>query len=472
MTSPKEVLEKLEARDFEALIGLAESQWLDAKETPYHLESPKQKLELAKDVTALANAEGGLIVIGFDTERLPTKAGERISKVRPFGVGLVDPKRYNQILADIVHPPPHGVTVLIFENSTNDGSGVAAILIDKTVMSDRPYMVGKMLDENDLSIGSYFGYFERKRDFIPPVSIAAIQQQLSAGLQWSSIHERLSAIEGKIDALTPRHKAPSRITAISRPEREMRVKKARLAMGRDSAPLVYFDATTEGPCTFPALFKSRSERVVRLVENPPQLRPNGFEIWADRASAIIEGQLRRNVITGHRLIELWEDGQFIFIGEGDEDFLGWSVGDTGMRPIRISNFVLAEVTLHFCWLVRWIFEEAEPKPSALRLAIGFANLSRSGPATLSDLPEGRMSGMRHSRPAPGPDKEMYQLAEWDDYDPERVAYLLLEDVYHWFGFDSNSIPYVDNSGAAPKISAEKLTEKPLPADPPETPGYG
>jgi hypothetical protein len=422
-------------------------------------------------VTALANANGGIIVMGFDCVRLPTTAGERISKVCTFPIDRVDPDRYRKILAELIYPPPHGVRVIVYENAARDGEGVAAIIIDPALVADRPYVVGKVTDENEVSVGAYFGYFERKRDFIPPVSIAKIQQQLSAGLQWGFIHERLSAMETKIDALTPSRKAPLKMTTILRPDREMRIKNARITVGRDDAPLIYFDASAESPCTFPTLFKSQSQRVVRLIENPPQLRQNGFEIWADRTSEIVEGRVRRNAITGHRLIELWEDGEFIFVGEGDEDFLGWSVGGTGTRPIHISNFVLAEATLHFCWLIRWIFEEADPKPLILRLAVGFANLNRSGSATLSDVPEGKMRAMSQPRPAPSPDREFFEFAEWNSYDPAQLAYKLLKNVYVWFGFNSDSMPYVDSSGPEPKLDAAKLIEKALPTAPPETPGY-
>lgn len=69
MNPVSEVLEKLAAKDFEGLIGLWESVWLEAKESPYILDAPKQKLELAKDVSALANSIGGIIVLGFDTAR-------------------------------------------------------------------------------------------------------------------------------------------------------------------------------------------------------------------------------------------------------------------------------------------------------------------------------------------------------------------------------------------------------------------
>ncbi len=123
------------------------------------------------------------------------------------------------------------------------------------------------------------------------------------------------------------------------------------------------------------------------------------------------GRLRRNMIAGHRLIELWKDGLFIHIAPGDEDFLGWRMGGED-RPIHISNFVLAESVLVFCWLMKFVFEEADPQPPVLRLTVGFDNLKRpSGLPTLSTTPEGRMRFPGSARPAPAEAVEVYQLAE-------------------------------------------------------------
>lgn len=460
MKSPTDVLEKLEAHDFEALIGLVESEWLDAKETPYHLDSPKQKRELAKDVAAFANAGGGIIVIGFDCEKDPTTSSERICKVCQFPVSLVDPSTYSQVLADLVHPPPHAVSVRVFEVA--DGKCVAAILVDLGVLTEKPYLVGKMLDENDISIGAYFGYFERKRDVIPPVSISRIQQQLSAGMQWSSIDQRLQAIETNI-ASWGKAGPPAKRPAITDAVRKERLMAARLAVGRHEEPIVYYTANAEGNCDFPTLFTSRSERVVRLIDRPPQLRPQGFEVEAGDYSEILQGQLRRNVLQGYRLIELWRDGLFIYIAQGDEDFLGWRMGGEN-KPIHINNFVLAESILVFCWLMEFIFEEADPKPPVLRLSVGFDNMTRpSGSATLRDAPESRLPG-GHRRQAPEKRIEVHQLVEWNDYDPARLAYLLLEDIYHWFGFESQVVPFVDRTGPAPKLDVVKIIEKPLPTE--------
>ena len=109
--------------------------------------------------------------------------------------------------------------------------------------------------------------------------------------------------------------------------------------------------------------------------------------------------------------------------------------------------MLAESILVFCWLTKLVFDEADPKPATLRLAVGFDNLTRpAGPATLRDAPESRFPG-GHLRSAPDKGIQVHYPAEMEGYDPTRMAYLLIEEIYHWFGFDSQAIPYVDKSGA-------------------------
>lgn len=306
-----------------------------------------------------------------------------------------------------------------------EGKCVAAIVVDAGVVTEKPYLVSKMLDENGISIGAYFGYFERRRAVIPSMSIARIQQQLSAGMRWSSINQRLQAIAANI-AAWGKVGLPAKRPIITDAVRKDRLTAARIAVGRLEDPIVYYTASAEGNCDFPTLFTSQLERVVKLITWPPQLRPQGFEFQAGDYSEILQGQLRRNVLQGYRLIELWRDGLFIYIAQGDEDFLGWRMGDE-TRPIHINNFVLAESILAFCWLMKLIFEEANPRPPKLRLSVGFDSMTRpSGSATLRDAPEMRRPG-GHLRPAPEERMEVYQLVGANAYDPARLAYLLLED---------------------------------------------
>jgi hypothetical protein len=53
----------------EALVGMRECGWLDAKREPYKLGQPEQDAELLKDTVALANANGVVLVIGLETTR-------------------------------------------------------------------------------------------------------------------------------------------------------------------------------------------------------------------------------------------------------------------------------------------------------------------------------------------------------------------------------------------------------------------
>lgn len=371
---------------------------------------------------------------------------------------MVDPDRYRKMLHEYIYPPVD-VVVSVFEAS--DGKVIAAIVVEAG--TSKPYIVGKMVDETGKNIGAHFGYFERKQDVIPPVSIARIHQQLAAGQQWASLDQRLQGIEANI-AAWGKSGPPAKKLGITDTVRNERLKAARIASERDEVPLVYYMASPEGDCDFPTLFMSRGEPVVGLIERPPQLRSNGFEIYAGDRSEILHGKLRRNMIAGHRLIELWKDGIFIFIAQGDEDFLGWRTSGFD-RPIHISNFVLAECTLMFCWLMKLIFEEASPKPAALRLTVGFDNLTRpSGPATLGSAPEGRNRFIHDLRTAPGPKLEVYQLAELADFDPERLAFLLMADIYNAFGFDSRNVPYINIGDPKPRIKASGITGNDLPGD--------
>ena len=91
-----------------ALVGLPESSWLEAK-TVYPLETQDQKLEFAKDVTAFANAAGGLIVIGASTEKV--RGGDVIKAIRAFELRRMDPRRLRAILGAWVFPPLEGVEI-------------------------------------------------------------------------------------------------------------------------------------------------------------------------------------------------------------------------------------------------------------------------------------------------------------------------------------------------------------------------
>ncbi|MEU7073018.1 RNA-binding domain-containing protein [Streptomyces narbonensis] len=102
-------LAALDAQEPGSLLGIRETQWLDAKAAPYQLADPKAVEELSKDVAAFANGGGGVIVVGIAT-RL-----EHDEEVLDHVVGL-DPAAVNvdqirKLIRQRVSPAPRGVRV-------------------------------------------------------------------------------------------------------------------------------------------------------------------------------------------------------------------------------------------------------------------------------------------------------------------------------------------------------------------------
>ncbi|MFE2271436.1 RNA-binding domain-containing protein [Streptomyces lavendulae] len=112
----------LDAHEPLSLLGLRETQWLDAKGGPYQLKNPTSVEELAKDVAAFANGGGGLIVIGIATRlEHDEEVLDRIVEVDPAAVNL---DQIRKLIRQWITPAPRGVRV---GWSGGDGERVAFI---------------------------------------------------------------------------------------------------------------------------------------------------------------------------------------------------------------------------------------------------------------------------------------------------------------------------------------------------------
>lgn len=103
--TPEHALKILKSGDFGELIGGIEDNFLECKGEPYRLDEEHQKHELAKDVSALANAKGGIILIGPQTEKDATHATDIIVKVRAFAGTRIQVSQYESVVQAWVYPP-------------------------------------------------------------------------------------------------------------------------------------------------------------------------------------------------------------------------------------------------------------------------------------------------------------------------------------------------------------------------------
>jgi hypothetical protein len=96
-------LDDLREEHIQALLGTAENFRIEFK-GELDLTTPAQRLEAAKDISALANSAGGRIFYGICEHK--DKAGPIAERVAP----LTDPNlqsRLENVVADTIHPRPH-----------------------------------------------------------------------------------------------------------------------------------------------------------------------------------------------------------------------------------------------------------------------------------------------------------------------------------------------------------------------------
>jgi hypothetical protein len=123
-----------------ALVGQPESTWLEVKRKPYDLEREEQRIEIAKDIAAFANAGGGLIIFGFSTR---SRSGvDVITRARSIDTSSVSPQRYSQIVRARVFPMPEKLT---FVRLGDGKQGFAYIKIPHQPEELRPFFLRKTL---------------------------------------------------------------------------------------------------------------------------------------------------------------------------------------------------------------------------------------------------------------------------------------------------------------------------------------
>jgi hypothetical protein len=484
--SIEQILEILRTGRLDQLIGLVEDSQFEAKRSPYFvrqaLESNTQavsatdvqKHELAKDVSALANSTGGIILLGFETSRDSLSAEESITACRPFDKGLVDLDQYRKILEDWIHPPIHSIRIDWYQSFADHTKGVVAITVPPEVTSGKPYVVKRVVEPNGKVRGTLIGYYARAHDRTPETSAEKLRTWLRDGMRFEEIFsKRFDAIEKLISgmsqdalsALPIDYFLNTESSGISNEMLEQRIKEARTAVDRTAKPIIVLTAISESKAGFPKLFDARSESVVQLFENPP-LRKQGFAAWnaLHKPSEMIRGQLRRRLTRGVQILDLWQDGALIGIGEGDYDLLCWwtrypyseSVNE---QSLLIRNFVLAEVSIMFVKFAVEVFKYADPPPEKLRFGISLENMTVNGlPCELSAIEDRTPTPVSPNsyKPALGPHVSAEYTVSLSGIDIGRITYELLGGLYVQFGFHKNEMPYLEEIGERNRITLETL----------------
>jgi hypothetical protein len=470
--------------NLDQLVGAIEHEQLEFKGEPYRLEQEQEKMELAKDVSALANTRGGIIVIGVRTERNPTHQGDEVREIRPFPQSLVDLDQYRNVLDDWVFPQIRGLMLAWYPSATDAARGVVAIIVPEEVTTDRPYVTTRALTETGRVVGSMLGYFERTFARVAPKSAAELRNLLKDGLRFSELDGRLQNIEesiGRIEAgvaerttaLTEQGvtqlqnieesigrieaRVAERRTGLTEQAVTQHFSEARAVLGFSGKPTFSLTSWPHEAVKFTSLFQSRTADVVHLLEFPPKLRNGGFDLSTRRASTNVRGELRRCMIPGQKLLELWRDGVLVFITQGDGWHLCWGMQSTQATGQQINNLALVETTYLFCDLVFKLYPLSSPPTETVTLQLALMDMSVDGVPCKLQPQELNQPGLYDDwRPAPASEKTVCVEVQLANSDAGDAAFRLVAQLFTWFSFDEEVVPYADRSTTSPKITPQSI----------------
>jgi hypothetical protein len=175
--SPGTVVDLLRAQRPDLLIGQAETEWLEFKQAPYGLGDPLQEVELAKDVSALANRPGGgLLVIGLATKN--RNGTDTANAVRSQPLGLLSVRRYRQALDRWIFPPLDDLRIEIAE--IEPGRGVMWVRVEPQPEALWPFLVLGAVQRGKV-LGNHFSLVRRRGDETMAVPAAVVHGLLVAG---------------------------------------------------------------------------------------------------------------------------------------------------------------------------------------------------------------------------------------------------------------------------------------------------
>lgn len=177
--TPGDVMHHLENGQWDTLVGMAECAWFEAKRSAYGLADPRQKLELALDVSSLANnPTGGVLLIGCTTT--PDEFGQDVvSRVGGLASGPnseLQVPRMSDVIEANVFPRIEGLAVRAFANQNR---ALICVYVPGQGEGSGPFIVKGHLDESGGYRGVGFSWVERQDSSKRAMSIAEVQARLA-----------------------------------------------------------------------------------------------------------------------------------------------------------------------------------------------------------------------------------------------------------------------------------------------------
>ena len=191
-------------RRFSELLGCTEDLWLEAKQNhEFDLGgNARHRFELTKDVSAMANAEGGFLLMGLRTEPVAEEHTDRVTELDLVAPGDFNADQFSGVIAEHVHPAIRGLRVEWIESAETAGLGLGCIIVPQQSTEEQPFLMKRVYEGEQEIQQIVFGIARRSGSSNIPLTVVRLYQAVQQGK--ASVPERLARIEGQLAELMAR----------------------------------------------------------------------------------------------------------------------------------------------------------------------------------------------------------------------------------------------------------------------------
>lgn len=201
----------LDTQQFAELVGLDEDTWLEAKgKSPYDFASPAGRYELAKDITAFANAEGGILLVGLATAPAADSKTDRITAHDLCPQADFDVAQYLGIIKEYVHPAIRDLKAYWLPVNAEATHGLGVIEVPPQSLNQKYFLIAKVVESGAQLKEIVFGIAKRNDGSNDPFTIAELYKYTQSGKH--PVPQTLARVESKLDALIEGQKRASEPT--------------------------------------------------------------------------------------------------------------------------------------------------------------------------------------------------------------------------------------------------------------------
>ena len=431
-------ISEITEQELKDLIGNQEENlWLDFKKHDYPQDPKdpdKRRREICKDVTAMANAAGGYILIGVDEKNKVAQDFSAVSDAAKVAQSI------KSICLQYIDPPIPNLEVERYPHSLQwKKANIELVIIHIPPSERKPHGFRSRGTINfvkrDGDATREYPITELIQDLLvsyrPPI-MSQIESQLASILR-DTRRERRNSISPQDDALD-----------VDEDSELIRIMKLRFNKAISDQP--YYRIFAAPKALNPDAVDTGSENIRNILQNPPNIRRAGFGV-----TGILERDMVRSPegINGSNM----GSGEIFLLKNGFlevrcpllDTYFQWMRAESRISTPWIYPYVVCEFPVSFLKLVRAVYEVSDIDSSII-IQQEYHNLRGFM------LPKGHPAniGFAAFQDQRNVYKHLHSIVSKQtvepNFNPDSVAYALVKDVYDHFGLDERSVPFFDENG--------------------------